>query len=85
MTWTVLAAPRARRSLERLPERDRRRIEAALQTMAADPLAGDVVKLKGMDAFRRRVGDWRIVFEIDFAVRAVRVFDVLRRNEATYR
>jgi mRNA interferase RelE/StbE len=85
MAWTVLAAPRARRSLERLPVRDRRRIQAALAAMAADPLAGDVVKLKGRDAFRRRVGDWRIIFDIDFAARAVRVFDVLRRNEATYR
>ena len=85
MTWTVLAASRARKNLERAPAADRRRIEAALSAMTADPLAGDVVKLKGMDAFRRRVGDWRIIFDIDFAARTVRVFDVLRRNEATYR
>ena len=85
MSWTVLAAPRARKNLERAPVRDRRRIEAALAAMRADPLSGDVVKLKGMDAFRRRVGDWRIVFDIDFAARAVRVFDVLRRTSTTYR
>ncbi len=85
MTWTVLAAPRARKNLERMPAQDRRRIEAAFAAMAADPLAGDVVKLKGTDAFRRRVGDWRIVFDIDFGARAVRVFDVLRRSETTYR
>ena len=85
MSWTVLAAPRARKNLERAPVRDRRRIEAALAAMRADPLSGDVVKLKGMDAFRRRVGDWRIVFDIDFSARAVRVFDVLRRTSTTYR
>lgn len=85
MPWTVLVAPRARKSLERVPAADRRRIEAAIEAMRADPLAGDVVKLKGMDAFRRRVGDWRIVFDIDFAARAVRVFDVLRRTSTTYR
>ncbi len=53
--------------------------------MEADPLSGDVVKLKGMDSFRRRVGDYRIIFDIDFKTRAVRVFDILRRTTTTYR
>lgn len=85
MSWTVLATPRARKSLERAPAQDRRRVEAAIEAMRADPLSGDVVKLKDMEAFRRRVGDWRIVFDIDFGARAVRVFDVLRRTSTTYR
>jgi mRNA-degrading endonuclease RelE of RelBE toxin-antitoxin system len=51
--------------------------------MAADPLSSDVVKLKGQDAFRRRVGDWRIIFEIGFPARTVCVFYVLRRSNIT--
>jgi len=58
---------------------------AALDAMQEDPLAGDVVKLKGTDAFRRRVGDYRIIFTIDFAHAAVGIIGVLRRTTTTYR
>ena len=58
---------------------------AALDAMQEDPLAGDVVKLKGTDAFRRRVGDYRIIFAIDVDHAAVGIIDVLRRTTTTYR
>ena len=85
MPWLVGVAARAQKSLDRLPVADRQRIEAALEAMRVDPLSGDVVKLKGMDAFRRRAGSYRIIFDIDFKTRAVRIFDVLRRTSTTYR
>jgi len=53
--------------------------------MKANPVFGDVVKLKGTDAFRRRVGDYRIIFTIDFEGRRVRLVDILRRTTTTYR
>jgi hypothetical protein len=39
---------------------------AALSAMQTDPLSGDVVKLAGQDAFRRRVSNYRIIFRIEF-------------------
>jgi mRNA-degrading endonuclease RelE of RelBE toxin-antitoxin system len=53
--------------------------------MRTDPLVGDVVKLAGHDAFRRRVGAYRIIFRIDFQARAVVILDVARRTTTTYR
>lgn len=85
MLWLVGVSARAQKSLDRVPAADRQRIEAAIDAMRADPLSGDVVKLKEMDAFRRRVGNYRIIFDIDFKARAVRIFDVLRRSTTTYR
>jgi mRNA-degrading endonuclease RelE of RelBE toxin-antitoxin system len=58
---------------------------AALAAMQADPLSGDVVKLAGQDAFRRRVGNYRIIFRIDFAAHAVGIVDIDRRTTTTYR
>jgi mRNA-degrading endonuclease RelE of RelBE toxin-antitoxin system len=58
---------------------------AALDAMRADPLSGDVVKLAGHDAFRRRVGNYRIIFRIDFKAVAVGVLDIQRRTTTTYR
>jgi mRNA-degrading endonuclease RelE of RelBE toxin-antitoxin system len=52
----VLAGP-ARKSLERVPSPDRKRIEATLKEMAANPFQGDLKLLKGQQkTFRRRVG-----------------------------
>lgn len=58
---------------------------AALDGMSSDPLSGDVVKLAGQDAFRRRVGNYRIIFQIDFKALAVGVLDIQRRTTTTYR
>lgn len=57
----------------------------ALDAMQSDPLAGDVVKLAGQDAFRRRVGNYRIIFGIDFKAFVVGVLDIQRRTTTTYR
>ena len=58
---------------------------AALDVMQSDPLAGDVIKLAGQNAFRRRVGNYRIIFDIDFKALAVDVLDIQRRTTTTYR
>ena len=85
MRWTIHLGNRAQKDLRHLPARDRARIAAALETMSVDPMAGDVLKLKGQNAFRRRVGDYRIIFDVDFKDRSIRVFSVLRRTSTTYR
>lgn len=85
MPWTVELGTRARKELKRLPALHRARIGAALDEMRRDPLSGDVAKLKGQNAFRRRVGNYRIVLDIAFKPQVVRVFAVLRRTTTTYR
>jgi mRNA interferase RelE/StbE len=85
MSWAIVISDRARKNLDRLAGADRERILAALGVMRTDPLSGDVVKLAGQDAFRRRVGRYRIIFRIDFWARAVAVFDIARRTSTTYR
>lgn len=85
MPWTVARSNRAEKSLRAIPASDRRRIAAAVDGMGLNPLQGDVVKLKGMDALRRRVGDYRIIFELDLKARSVRILDIARRTTATYR
>lgn len=85
MRFVVNASRRALKSLEGFPARDRDRLMAAVEAMAEDPFAGDVVKLKGTDALRRRVGNYRIIFVVDFKQQAIGIVDVLRRTTTTYR
>lgn len=85
MKWELLLADPVRKALKRMPAADRRRVLAALDTMEQDPFSGDVVRLKAQPvAWRRRVGDWRILFDIEPKQRRVLVHDVLRRTSTTY-
>jgi mRNA-degrading endonuclease RelE of RelBE toxin-antitoxin system len=84
MEWIVLLAGPARKSLDRVPATDRKRILAALDEMQRDPFGGDIRKLQGLPGFRRRVGNWRIFFEIVAEHRQVVVTAVERRTSTTY-
>jgi mRNA-degrading endonuclease RelE of RelBE toxin-antitoxin system len=83
--WVVTLAGPARRSLERVPPRDRARLRAAIDEMETDPFQGDVKYLKGEEhSLRRRVGDWRIFFRLEPAQRVLYVISIQRRTSTTY-
>ena len=84
MEWTVVLAGPARKSLKRIPASDKTRILAALAEIQQDPFQGDIRKLQGLPGFRRRVGDWRILFEVVLERRQVVVAAVERRTSTTY-
>ena len=86
MRWEVRVAEKARRAHRRAPKGDQERIAAALEAMREDPIAGDVVHLKNEPvAWRRRVGDWRILFDLYPDRHLVDVGDIRRRTTTTYR
>lgn len=84
MRWDLHVAAPARKQLERLPAKDLERILGAMTAMRDNPFQGDVQHLKSQSsAFRRRVGDWRILFDADPAQRLIVVTAVLRRTTTT--
>jgi mRNA interferase RelE/StbE len=84
MPWQRELARRAIRDLERLPDRDRGAVEAAIDRLVADPGSVDLAKLAGQDQWRMRVGNWRVFLELDNAVGQIRILRVLRRTSTTY-
>jgi len=85
MTWTLIIANRARRTKRDMPREDAEDIDAAYMEMRKDPYSGDIKFLGGTDrSIRRRVGDWRILFEVFKERRIVLVHDVERRASNTY-
>jgi mRNA interferase RelE/StbE len=85
MEFNVLLSNVAEKGLRRLPRPDVQRIRAAIDAMRGDPFSGDLQKLKGTEYFRRRVGDYRIIFAVDIARRFVAIVDIARRTTTTYR
>ena len=86
MSWKLVYSRRAAKSLRRLPRDDQVRLLAQLGAMQDDPLAGNVKALRNHPiSFRRRVGNYRILFDLDLVARTVLVHDITRRSEDTYR
>jgi mRNA-degrading endonuclease RelE of RelBE toxin-antitoxin system len=86
MAWALILARDAEKQFARLPRRDLERVARALAAMRDDPYAGDVRRLVNLPhAFRRPVGDYRILFDVDEDQKRVEVAATERRSERTYR
>lgn len=85
MRYHVEIEHSAARTLVRLARGDKasaRRIDHAIKALAYDPRPPGAVKLVGgEDAWRLRVGDYRIVYTVSDAVRVVTVTRVGHRRD----
>ena len=62
-----------------------RRIYQEAQSLAHFPDCPNVKRLKNhTSGYRLRVGDWRVFFEFDGAVKIISIEEVKKRNEHTY-
>jgi mRNA interferase RelE/StbE len=78
MVYSVEIAPVAVRQLRKLDPPGRRRIQAAIELLAADPRPPGAEKLVGGEAeWRIRTGDYRVVYEIHDDALVVLVLAVL--------
>ncbi|MEK7505181.1 MAG: type II toxin-antitoxin system RelE/ParE family toxin [Patescibacteria group bacterium] len=85
MSWHIHVAETAAKQIKRLPQAEAEKIEAAIDTMMANPFAGDIKKIKGEEnTWRRRVGSYRISYEVFVNKRFVHIFEVKRRTSNTY-
>ena len=64
MRYRVILPKSVQKELDRLPDEVARRILARLAGLETNPRPADVKKLKGRDAWRIRVGDYRVIYEI---------------------
>ena len=81
----VELAPAAQRQLRRLPPGDAARLRGPILALAIDPRPTGVTKLVGTDFWRLRVGDLRVVYQVEDDDRLVVILRVARRSESTYR
>jgi mRNA-degrading endonuclease RelE of RelBE toxin-antitoxin system len=86
VSWRLTFSRNAQKSLRRLPPDFRRRLDGTFAEMSRDPLAGDVVVFRDYPVgYRRRVGSYGVLFDIDQATRSVQIQEIERRTSTTYR
>lgn len=80
--YRVEATPAARRDLRRLSPDVRRRIAARIDALADDPRPTGARALAGPDRFLRlRVGEYRIVYDVDDASQTITIKLVMHRRD----
>ena len=80
--YRVQLDARATRELRRLAERDRTRVLQAANRLGENPRHTGVTRLSGVQGFYRvRVGDFRLIFQINDDVLLVMVVSVGKRGE----
>jgi mRNA-degrading endonuclease RelE of RelBE toxin-antitoxin system len=84
MEWIVVLTGPAKKSLDRIQKSDRKRIITALGEMQQNPFSGDIRRFHGLPGFRRRVGHWRIFFEVGPERQHVVISAIERRTSTTY-
>ena len=79
--YTVLILPSAHKQLSKLPGAVATRIEDKLSELEHDPRPSGCKKLRGRDAWRIRIGDYRAIYEIDDGRLIVTVITIGHRRE----
>ena len=77
--FTVRIEKTPRKFLRTLQISEKKRIDAALTLLADNPIPPKAKKLSGRDGYRIRVGDYRIIYEIQKNVLMVLVIDIGNR------
>lgn len=82
MRYTVRLSAKAEKAYRKLPASVRHRIDQKLEYLRATPRGSDTKKLVGqMNAYRTRVGDYRIVYEINDTELIVWIIDIGNRGD----
>ena len=88
--YRVEISPAADRDLEKLKSRirmqDFERLRNAVRSLADEPRPQGVGKIRGAEkAYRIRVGNYRVVYDVYDSDNLVLILQVARRSETTYR
>lgn len=81
MSWTIYFKPSALKELQSLPDSVLPRVDKSLCSLEENPFPRSAKKLKGLDAFRIRIGPYRVVYIVDSDQKAVEVTAIRHRKE----
>ncbi len=83
MKYSIEFSPTALKQLKQMPTRDSKKIVAKIETLETDPRPHGYKKLVFYsDYFRIRVGNYRIIYQIDDPLLIVSIAEVSDRRDA---
>jgi mRNA interferase RelE/StbE len=71
----------AHRQIYRLPTQTQERVNRAIALLAENPRPHGVKKLTAREGYRVRVGDYRILYQVDDDAKLIIIFRVMARGD----
>ncbi len=85
MNWKIYLTDHARKQARKIPVFDLARINKTIDNLEINPFAGDIQKLEGEEnVWRRRIGNYRITYEVMISQKKVFIYEIKRRTSSTY-
>ncbi|UCF91289.1 MAG: type II toxin-antitoxin system RelE/ParE family toxin [Desulfobacterales bacterium] len=82
MSYRIEVKRSAAKALKKIPKADRKRIADKIDSLAEGPPNPDTTKMKGNNPFHKiRVGDYRIIYEIQEDVLLILVVKIGHRKD----
>jgi len=81
MAYSVALKRSAEKELEVLPEKIHDHIVSQLISFKENPRPAGVIKLRGRPGYRKRVGNYRILYTVDDENKRVEVISIAHRKE----
>ncbi len=83
MTYRLSVPKAVQKQLDALPQKIHRRVSEHILALTDNPRPPGCIKLKGYkDQYRIRIGDYRVLYEIDDRRQLVSVRQIRHRREA---
>ncbi|MGO9176178.1 MAG: type II toxin-antitoxin system RelE family toxin [Desulfobaccales bacterium] len=81
MTYSISILRRAQKELAHLPKESYEQVRDAIRALAYNPRPAGCTKLIGRSGWRIKIGDYRIIYEIDDRGRTVEVLHIGHRRD----
>lgn len=79
--YTVVITQSVQKYLKKIPNKVADKLESEMINLEINPRPYGYIKLKGKNAYRIRVGNYRIIYEIEDRILKVTVIDTGDRKE----
>jgi mRNA interferase RelE/StbE len=84
--YDVTVMPSAKRDIRHIDRSAIPRIFEAIQSLEGDPFPPGHIKVKGRRGLVRiRIGEYRVIYMVDTALKQVLVYHIHLRDETTYK
>ena len=81
LMYEIKVRGQARKQILRIPPPHFARIQKSVAALAENPRSAGTKKLSGQSGYRVRVGDYRVLYEIDDDANRVTIYRVKHRRE----
>lgn len=81
MSYQIFLTRQARKQLSKLPSDLQRRITALIDSLQYEPRPSGSSKLSGLDFYRVRIGDYRVIYHIEDDKLIVEIHRIQHRRD----